>query len=195
MNLCNINQYIRYNTFDALRHPWITRNKSDPIPLSLNQKYQKKSLIKEFKKFLYCIICLSLLKQSTLILPLYNKVQKAESFKHEMKKNSSQSNVGVLKSTKETYKLILPKIGSKIIPIEKINKGSISPIRKYSDQVPVSDIRVNNKYLSMPGMYSKKMLSPNNVLKSTNTNFRNINLKETKEKQVKPKQSKRINLV
>lgn len=50
LNLCQFDSIMRYATFEALKHPWITRNSLDQIPLTILQKYNRKKLVKSFKE-------------------------------------------------------------------------------------------------------------------------------------------------
>ena len=50
MNLCSSEIDDRYTTIESLKHPWITRELTDKIPLTIFQKYKAKSSIKKFKE-------------------------------------------------------------------------------------------------------------------------------------------------
>jgi len=55
--LCVVNHKARYTAEEALKHPWITREFNDPIPLSyhdyLYESYLKKNLINILRTFVY----------------------------------------------------------------------------------------------------------------------------------------------
>jgi serine/threonine protein kinase len=44
-NMCHLNYNKRYDAAIALRHPWITRNFNDPVPLAAEDEYELKRII------------------------------------------------------------------------------------------------------------------------------------------------------
>lgn len=47
--MCNISKFERIDAYSALKHPFITRDKSSRIPESYTETYYKKQKIKELK--------------------------------------------------------------------------------------------------------------------------------------------------
>ena len=56
LKLCKYDPFFRYECNKALKHPFITRNPNDKIPLMLVDEYERKDKIKQFKALLSCTI-------------------------------------------------------------------------------------------------------------------------------------------
>ena len=63
LKLCKFEPILRYGTYRALKHPWITRSTSSEIPMTLLEEYSKFDKIKTFKCLLSSFFILPILKR------------------------------------------------------------------------------------------------------------------------------------
>ncbi len=56
LKLCKYDPFFRYECNKALKHPFITRNPNDKIPVMLVDEFERKDKIKQFKALLSCSI-------------------------------------------------------------------------------------------------------------------------------------------
>lgn len=54
--MCNISKFERIDAYSALKHPFITRDKSSRIPESYTETYYKKQKIKDLKLVRFILI-------------------------------------------------------------------------------------------------------------------------------------------
>ena len=73
LKLCKYEPFYRYDTFKALKHPWITRSIKGKIPLTLIDEYEKIDKIKNFRALLTCTMFFNIFKN------LYNLTLKINS--------------------------------------------------------------------------------------------------------------------
>jgi serine/threonine protein kinase len=73
----------RYDSYKALRHPWITRLSNSTIPETLFETYTKLDLIKKLKNLLRCSIALYVYKSTNQ--NVFNKVKKKFFFCNKIK--------------------------------------------------------------------------------------------------------------
>ena len=66
MKLCKHEAFFRYQTNKALKHPWITRNPRNDIPLTLVEVYEKEDKIRTFKHLLMSMTFLRCYKENKL---------------------------------------------------------------------------------------------------------------------------------
>jgi serine/threonine protein kinase len=60
--LCRISQTDRYDAIRALKHPWITRNFDDPIPLTQSDEIQMFSQEQSLLRVIKLMSCLAIIK-------------------------------------------------------------------------------------------------------------------------------------
>ena len=56
LKLCKFEPILRYGTYKALNHPWITRSTNSEIPMTLLEEYSKCDKIKTFNSLLSSFI-------------------------------------------------------------------------------------------------------------------------------------------
>ena len=66
----------RYKASDALKHPWITRNSEDKIPLSFNEQLNNYNNINNAKKLMMISIFLNYIKKNYNFRDIWMKMQK-----------------------------------------------------------------------------------------------------------------------
>lgn len=63
LKLCKYQAFFRYETYKALKHPWITRKANTQIPLTLIDEFEREDKIKSFKALLSCTMFLEVFKK------------------------------------------------------------------------------------------------------------------------------------
>ena len=76
LKLCKYDPNFRYESFKALKHPWITRSKSSEIPMTILEEYNKIDKIINFKVMLSTSIALIIIKNKYKMKP---KIQETDS--------------------------------------------------------------------------------------------------------------------
>lgn len=60
--MCKFNRIYRYESYRALKHPWVTRSVKSNIPLTMLESYSKQDLIKKFKFLLGTLLFMPIFK-------------------------------------------------------------------------------------------------------------------------------------
>ena len=63
LKLCKHQAFFRYETYKALKHPWITRKANTQIPLTLIDEFEREDKIKSFKALLSSTMFLEVFKK------------------------------------------------------------------------------------------------------------------------------------
>ena len=86
LKLCKYDPFFRYECNKALKHPFITRNPNDKIPLMLVDEFERKDKIKQFKALLCCSIIFNTAKN------LFNLSIKIENKNVNLNNNNNINN-------------------------------------------------------------------------------------------------------
>ena len=86
LKLCKYDPFFRYECNKALKHPFITRNPNDKIPLMLVDEFERKDKIKQFKALLCCSIIFNTAKN------LFNLSIKIENKNVNLNNNINNNN-------------------------------------------------------------------------------------------------------
>jgi hypothetical protein len=71
--MCRVSPSYRFESSKVLRHPWITRDSSSPIPESLVESFSRISTIKKFQNLLGAVVALNVYKATNL--HLFSKIK------------------------------------------------------------------------------------------------------------------------
>lgn len=151
MNLCQINPISRYTTFESLKHPFVTRDIKDKIPLTHLQKYEKKKKISNFKNVRLKIYKM-LLILCTLQAIAINKFKNTQLARNKYKRKKT---VKMISSTAHIH-----------------NKKSNFPIKLSSGKLLNNHISIINHNNSNSNLLSRK-----NTEASESDRFLNIKFK------------------
>ncbi|MCQ2820473.1 MAG: protein kinase [archaeon] len=66
LKLCKFETFNRYEIFRALNHPWITRNPESPIPLTVNEGFERTEKIQKFKTLISAMIYVKIYRDTKL---------------------------------------------------------------------------------------------------------------------------------
>ncbi|MCQ2816176.1 MAG: protein kinase [archaeon] len=182
LKLCKFETFNRFEIFRALNHPWITRNPETPIPLTVNEGFERTEKISKFKTFLSTMIFVKIYRDQ--------KLTKKEPPKEEIKDDSPSKKRKIISTEINFKKKFTLQIGSKSPKdtITKIISCKNSPIGFKPSPLKKSPMsfKESPKHLKKEDSYSihqhyQSGLSPN-LLGRINKMEDNLNEdKETKE--------------
>jgi serine/threonine protein kinase len=194
LKLCKYDPFFRYECNKALKHPFITRNPNDKIPLMLVDEFERKDKIKQFKALLCCSIIFNTAKN------LFNLSIKIENKNVNLNNNNNinnNNNNGINNFTsynklvtkrQSTSKLLLKMnmLFEKNIQINNKNtKNSKKNLPKVNDNENNNSSN-ETSHLSNPSQQNKQI-----ILKTNQNKVQNNTSKDKKNKVINRKCSSR----
>ena len=152
----------RYKANDALKHPWITRNISDKIPQTFNDKLNNDNIINNAKQLMMISIFLNQLKKN-----IYYYMQRKKRLTENSRVEDIIDNINIKKNRKKfgIYKIKEEYI-KKCEYISKVEKEKLKELREKCLDVSSTEEESDEKN-------SNIIISNNNS--NTNSNFNSSN--------------------
>lgn len=205
LKICKRNKMYRYESAKCLLHPWISRDFTSNIPLTLMETYVKSDLEKKFKNVINLTQKLIKFLSISVFLALYRKknykefekinvINKKSSTKETIYLEDSEHKLSNSKKSDKTEKIYHPniKIGISPVTIERNKAVSPAKVKNKSIIIPfnLAGSMVINSNISRDLRNNNK--SPTILFRQTN-NFVYTNLQNKENNHVNPSPSRKRN--
>ena len=171
LKLCKYDTFFRYECHKALKHPFITRNPYDKIPLMLVDEYEKKDKIKQFKAMISASI-------------IFNTMKNIFHFSIKIKKLNLRNNNNIISNNNEEINNINTNVNNNIVNYGKMISGRQSPSKLFLK------MNIIDKNMNLPKMNINNNKNSKKSLPNDNEN--NFSSNETSHLSNPSQQNKQI---
>jgi hypothetical protein len=147
LKLCKYDTFFRYECHKALKHPFITRNPYDKIPLMLVDEYEKKDKIKQFKAMISASI-------------IFNTMKNIFHFSIKIKKLNLRNNNNIISNNNEQINNSNTNVNNNIVNYGKMISGRQSPSKLFL-KMNIIDKNMNLPKININNNKNSKKSLPN----------------------------------